>query len=258
MCVVGIGGVGPWGAVGRARSGVGTMTLVDLDEVCVSIINRQLHALTETVGRAKVEVMAERIRAINPDCRITEEQRFFNAESAAELLAPKYDFVVDAIDSLANKVLLLAECRRRQLQVMACGGAGGRRDGTAVRMADLARVTHDRLLAEVRKKLRKGIRFAGGHGGAGGDVRVLGGGAGVPAAGWDGVRESGGGGWHAIELRGRVGVGDVCDGGVRVCGGGVCGGKDGVRRSDSAAPESSDVRRGQPAGIYNKLGPAFV
>ena len=155
VCVVGIGGVGTWVAEALARSGVGAITLVDLDEVCVSNINRQLHALTDTVGRAKVSVMSERIRAINPDCRIVEEQRFFNAESAAELLAPKYDYVVDAIDSVSNKILLLAECRRRGLPVVACGGAGGRRNGTAVRLADLSKVTHDRLLAEVRKKLRK-------------------------------------------------------------------------------------------------------
>jgi tRNA A37 threonylcarbamoyladenosine dehydratase len=155
VCVLGIGGVGTWTAEALARSGVGTITLVDLDEVCVSNINRQLHALTHTVGRAKVDVMAERIRAINPDCRIHQEQQFFNEQTAAGLLAPKFDFVVDAIDSVTNKVLLLANCRRKHLPVVACGGAGGRRDGTAVRLADLAKVTHDRLLAEVRKKLRK-------------------------------------------------------------------------------------------------------
>src|ERR1700722_18206805 len=87
VCVVGIGGVGTWTVEALARSGVGAITLVDLDEVCVSNINRQLHALTETVGRAKVEVMAERILAINPDCRVVREQKFFNEGSAAELLA---------------------------------------------------------------------------------------------------------------------------------------------------------------------------
>lgn len=153
--VIGIGGVGTWAAEALARSGVGALTLVDLDEVCVTNINRQLHALTETVGRAKVEVMAERIRAINPDCRVTAEQQFFNTQTADALLAPGFDFVLDAIDSVANKTLLLAACRERRLPVVACGGAGGRRDGTQVRTADLARVTHDRLLAEVRKRLRK-------------------------------------------------------------------------------------------------------
>jgi tRNA A37 threonylcarbamoyladenosine dehydratase len=157
--IVGIGGVGTWAAEALARSGVGALTLVDLDEVCVSNINRQLHALTETIGRAKVEVMAERIRAINPDCRATTEQKFFNEHSAAGLLAPKFDFVLDAIDSVTNKVLLLAGCREKNLPVVSCGGAGGRRDGTQVRTADLAKVTHDRLLAEVRKKLRKEFHF---------------------------------------------------------------------------------------------------
>jgi len=159
VCVVGIGGVGAWAAEALARSGVGALTLVDLDEVCVSNINRQLHALSETVGRAKVEVMAERIRAINPDCRVTAEQKFFNEQTAAELLAPRFDFVLDAIDSVTNKILLLAACRQRNLSVVACGGAGGRRDTTQVRTADLSKVSHDRLLAEVRKKLRKEHQF---------------------------------------------------------------------------------------------------
>jgi tRNA A37 threonylcarbamoyladenosine dehydratase len=159
VCVVGIGGVGAWAAEALARSGVGALTLVDLDEVCVSNINRQLHALTETVGRAKVDVMAERIRAINPDCRVVAEQQFFTEQTAAALLAPKFDFVLDAIDSVSNKVFLLAGCRQRNIPVVACGGAGGRRDGTRIRTADLAQTTHDRLLAEVRKKLRKDFQF---------------------------------------------------------------------------------------------------
>jgi tRNA A37 threonylcarbamoyladenosine dehydratase len=159
VCVVGIGGVGAWSAEALARSGVGAITLVDLDEICMTNINRQLHALTETVGRAKVEVMAERIRAINPECRVTVEQKFFNEQTAAELLAPKYDFVLDAIDSVTNKVLLLAKCREKNLPVVACGGAGGRRDATQIRTADLAKVTHDRLLAEVRRLLRREFQF---------------------------------------------------------------------------------------------------
>ena len=159
VCVVGIGGVGTWAAEALARSGIGALTLVDLDEVCVTNINRQLHALTETVGRSKVEVMADRIRAINPDCRVIAKQKFFNAETAAELLVPKFDFVLDAIDSVTNKVLLLAKASEKNYPVVGCGGAGGRRDGTQVRVADLAKVSHDRLLAEVRKKLRKEFAF---------------------------------------------------------------------------------------------------
>ena len=162
VCVVGIGGVGAWAAEALARSGVGALTLVDLDEVCASNINRQLHALTDTVGRAKVDVMAERIRAINPGCRVAAEQKFFNEQTAADLLAADFDFVLDAIDSVNNKVLLLAGCREKRLPVVACGAAGGRRDGTQVRTADLAKVSHDRLLEEVRKKLRKDVQFPAG------------------------------------------------------------------------------------------------
>jgi tRNA A37 threonylcarbamoyladenosine dehydratase len=161
VCVVGVGGVGTWAAEALARSGVGALTLVDLDEVCVTNINRQLHALTETVGRAKVDVMAERIRAINPDCRVTAEQKFFNAQTAGELLAPKFDFVLDAIDNVPNKVLLLVCCREKELPVVACGGAGGRRELTAVRVGDLSKASHDKLLSEVRRRLRKEHKFPG-------------------------------------------------------------------------------------------------
>jgi tRNA A37 threonylcarbamoyladenosine dehydratase len=159
VCVVGIGGVGAWAVEALARSGVGALTLVDLDDVCVSNINRQLHALTETIGRAKVDVMAERVRAINPECHAATEPVFFTAQTAAGLLAHPYTFVLDAIDGVANKVLLLAGCRERGLPVISCGAAGGRRDGTLVRVADLAKVSHDRLLGEVRKRLRKEFQF---------------------------------------------------------------------------------------------------
>lgn len=155
VCVVGIGGVGSWTVEALARSGVGALTLIDLDEVCVTNINRQLHALDGTVGRAKVDVMAERVRLINPECRVTPVAEFFTEANAARLLAPDFSFVVDAIDSVSNKCRLLALCRERKLPVVSCGAAGGRLDATGVRVADLADVTHDRLLSEVRKRLRK-------------------------------------------------------------------------------------------------------
>ena len=161
--VIGIGGVGTWAAEALARSGIGAITLVDLDEVCVTNINRQLHALTESVGRSKVEVMAERIRAINPECRVTAEQKFFNEQTAEELLAPKYNFVVDAIDDVTNKVLLLVRCRKKNLPVIACGGAGGRRELTSVRVGDLSKASHDKLLSEVRRRLRQEHGFPAGQ-----------------------------------------------------------------------------------------------
>jgi tRNA A37 threonylcarbamoyladenosine dehydratase len=159
VCVAGIGGVGSWTVEALARSGVGALTLVDLDEVCVTNINRQIHALDGTVGRAKVDVMAERVRLINPECRVTAAAEFFTEANAARLLAPEFSHVVDAIDAVANKCRLLALCRERKLPVISCGAAGGRLDATAVRVANLADVTHDRLLAEVRKRLRKEFGF---------------------------------------------------------------------------------------------------
>jgi tRNA A37 threonylcarbamoyladenosine dehydratase len=154
VCVVGIGGVGAWAVEALARSGVGALTLVDLDEICVSNINRQVHALDGTVGRAKVEVMAERIRAIDPAARVETVTDFFTAESAGRIFAPSFDFVIDAIDNTANKCRLITLCRDRKIPLITCGGAGGRRDPTAIRIGDLADASHDRLLAQVRKQLR--------------------------------------------------------------------------------------------------------
>lgn len=159
MAVIGLGGVGSWTVEALARSGVGSLTLVDLDEVCVSNVNRQLPALDATVGRAKAEVLAERVRGINPECTVAARLEFFTAANADSLLDAGFTHVVDAIDSVANKCLLIARCTTRRIPLTVCGGAGGRRDATAVRVEDLARVTHDRLLGEVRKRLRKDHGF---------------------------------------------------------------------------------------------------
>jgi tRNA threonylcarbamoyladenosine dehydratase len=157
--VFGIGGVGCWAVEALARSGLGELTLVDLDEVCVSNVNRQIHALAATIGQSKVEVMAERVRAISPDCRVQAIQEFFTASSAETLLQPRYDFVFDVIDQVSNKCLLIALCREKKLPLITSGGAGGRRDPGAIRVADLAFSTHDRLLQVVRKKLRDDFGF---------------------------------------------------------------------------------------------------
>ena len=168
VMVVGIGGVGSWVVEALARSGIGRLTLVDLDEVCVSNINRQLHALDSTVGRSKVEVMVERVRTISPEARVEGRVEFFTADTASRLLGletdsiseDRPDFVVDAIDAMSNKVRLIALCHGAGIPLVVCGGAGGRRDPTAVRVADLATVTHDRLLSEVRKRLRREHGFS--------------------------------------------------------------------------------------------------
>ena len=163
VCVVGIGGVGSWTVEALARSGVGRLTLVDLDEVCVSNVNRQLHALNADVGRAKVEVRAERARGINPECAVRAAAEFFTAANADALLSARYDFVVDAIDSLTNKCLLIARCHEAGVPIVTCGGAGGRRDPTQTRIADLAFTSHDRLLQKVREKLRQEFGFPRGE-----------------------------------------------------------------------------------------------
>lgn len=161
VCVVGVGGVGSWTVEALARSGVGFLTLVDPDDVCVSNTNRQLPALEGGFGRAKVEVLAERVHAINPECRVSAVQEFFAEASAERILAPGFDYVLDAIDSPSKKCLLIAGCRARNFPILVTGGAGGRRDPTAIRVAELARSSHDRLLVQVRRDLRQHHGFPG-------------------------------------------------------------------------------------------------
>ena len=159
VCVVGVGGVGSWAVEALARSGIGALTLIDLDDICVTNVNRQLPALDGQIGRPKIEVLAERVRLIHPGCRVETVADFFTAANAGGLLAPRYDFVVDAIDKMTNKCVLIAGCRGRRLPVLTMGGAGGKRDGTAVRVADLARTEQDELLRQVRRKLRRDCGF---------------------------------------------------------------------------------------------------
>src|SRR6266496_636245 len=130
VCVVGLGGVGSWAAEALARSGIGALTMVDLDDVCVSNVNRQLQALTSEIGRPKVEAMAQRARAINPDCAVHALHAFFSAANAGEILETRFDYVLDAVDRPEKKSLLIASCRERAIPVMVVGGAGGRRDPT--------------------------------------------------------------------------------------------------------------------------------
>ena len=159
VCVVGLGGVGSWAVEALARSGVGRMTLVDADEVCLSNTNRQLHALEGQYGRGKAEVLAERCRAINPALAVEVVPQFLLPSNLAELLDRGYDLVLDACDSFRSKVELIAWCRRGMLPLVVVGSAGGRTDPTQVRLRDLSRTEHDALLALVRKKLRAEFNF---------------------------------------------------------------------------------------------------
>lgn len=157
--VVGLGGVGSWTAEALARSGVGRLVLVDGDAVCASNANRQLHALEGNAGRPKVEVMAERARAIHPGIEAVAVGRFVGKGDAAELLGAHPGIVVDAIDSLTPKCALLAACRAAGRAAVTVGGCAGRLDGTRVRVGDLAASKDDPLLRLVRKKLRQELGF---------------------------------------------------------------------------------------------------
>jgi len=159
VCVIGLGGVGSWAVEALARSGVGELTLVDLDDVCIRNVNRQLHALDGELGKPKVEVLARRVLAINPECKIHAHQAFFLKSNAEAILAPPFSAVLDAIDSPSLKSLLIARCRDRGFPVVCTGGAGGRRDPTAIEVADLATTSHDRLLQYVRRILRRVYGF---------------------------------------------------------------------------------------------------
>ncbi len=160
VCVIGLGGVGSWTVEALVRSGVGHLTLVDLDEVCVTNTNRQIHALSETVGQSKARVLAERAAAISPRVEVDAIEDFFTESSLEAILGPlgagpRYDVVIDAIDSFKNKCLLIDACRARAMAVVVVGGAGGRIDPTRVRLDDISRSEGDRLLAMLRKRLRQ-------------------------------------------------------------------------------------------------------
>ncbi len=159
VCVVGLGGVGSWAVEALARTGLGRLTLIDADDVCLSNSNRQLHALDGHFGRSKAVVLAERCKRINPLVEVCVEASFLTPPNMASLLDRDYDLVLDACDSFRSKVELIAWCRRRKLPLVVVGSAGGRTDVTQVRVRDLSRTEHDALLALVRKKLRGDFNF---------------------------------------------------------------------------------------------------
>ena len=165
VIVMGVGGVGSFAAESLVRSGVGTVTLVDFDLVCATNANRQLHTLQGTLGDPKVEVMAERLRKINPKVRVLTRQVFYNKDTSEALLfapdAPPVDFVIDAIDNMTAKCHLIETCRDRQLPMVVVMGAAGRMDPTRVRVVDLNRTEMDPFARMVRKVLRNKHGFPG-------------------------------------------------------------------------------------------------
>ncbi len=159
VCVVGIGGVGSWSAEALARTGVGRITAVDLDMVAESNTNRQIHALGEIYGQAKVEAMAQRIRDINPTCTVECIEDFVTPDNVATLLDRDFSVVIDAIDQVRAKAAMIAYCRRRGTPIVVAGAAGGQIDPTRVTAGDLSQTVQDPLLAKLRSTLRRDHGF---------------------------------------------------------------------------------------------------
>ena len=161
VTVVGIGGVGSWAAEALARTGIGKITLIDWDDLCYSNVNRQIHAIDGQIGRSKVEVMAERIKSIQPECEVNAVRDFFTESNRDELITNSgCDAVIDAIDKLTPKCWLIATCRRANIPIVCSGAAGGMVDPRQLIVDDLNRSYADPLLAQVRKKLKKDFGFS--------------------------------------------------------------------------------------------------
>lgn len=159
VCVVGIGGVGSWAVEALARSAIGRITLIDLDMVAESNVNRQIQALGDAFGQAKTDAMAERILAINPQCRVDRVEDFVAPDNLDQMLDKGFDYLVDAIDQVRTKAAMIAWCKARELPLITAGGAGGQIDPTRIEIADLALTVQDPLLSRVRSLLRKEYGF---------------------------------------------------------------------------------------------------
>lgn len=159
VMVIGLGGVGSWAAESLARSGVGKLTLIDFDEICITNANRQLHALQGLVGQKKSNVMAERLKKINPQAQVESIPLFYNKDTSVEILAQNPDYIVDAIDNLTAKTFLLNECRQKGLKVITSGGASAKMDPTRIKITDLAQTVVDPMANTVRKILRQEYNF---------------------------------------------------------------------------------------------------
>lgn len=160
ICVIGIGGVGSWAVEALARSGIGKITMIDMDDICVTNINRQIHALTSTVATLKTEAMKTRIAEINPECQVEIIDDFISSDNLADYLNRGYDYVIDAIDSVKTKAALIAYCKRNKIRLITTGGAGGQTDPSQIQIADLSKTIQDPLASKVRSLLRKEYHFS--------------------------------------------------------------------------------------------------
>ena len=160
ICVIGIGGVGSWAVEALARSGIGKITMIDMDDICVTNINRQIHALTSTLATLKTEAMKTRIAEINPECQVEIIDDFISPDNLADYLNRGYDYVIDAIDSVKTKAALIAYCKRNKIRLITTGGAGGQTDPSQIQIADLSKTIQDPLASKVRSLLRKEYHFS--------------------------------------------------------------------------------------------------
>jgi tRNA A37 threonylcarbamoyladenosine dehydratase len=159
VCVVGIGGVGSWAAEALARSAIGEITLIDLDMVAESNVNRQIQALGDAFGMAKIDAMAERILAINPACKVHRIEDFVTPDNLDQMLGHGFGYVIDAIDQVRTKAAMIGWCKEHHIPLITSGGAGGQIDPTRIEVSDLARTIQDPLLSKVRALLRKDYGF---------------------------------------------------------------------------------------------------
>jgi tRNA A37 threonylcarbamoyladenosine dehydratase len=155
VAVAGIGGVGSWCVEALARSGVGGLTLIDLDHIAESNINRQLHALTDTLGQSKVQAMAMRVQGINPGCRVHLIDDFVTPENVHEVFAPDLSLLIDCTDQASAKIAMILEANKHKLPIVVCGGAGGKTNTLSLRASDLSQALNDALLAKLRNTLRR-------------------------------------------------------------------------------------------------------
>ncbi|MFA9488462.1 MULTISPECIES: tRNA cyclic N6-threonylcarbamoyladenosine(37) synthase TcdA [unclassified Mannheimia] len=160
ICVIGIGGVGSWAVEALARSGIGKITMIDMDDICVTNINRQIHAMSGTVAQLKTEAMKERVERINPECVVEIVDDFITTENIPDYLNRGYDYVIDAIDSVKTKAALIAYCKRNKIKLITTGGAGGQTDPTQIQITDLSKTIQDPLASKVRSLLRKEYNFS--------------------------------------------------------------------------------------------------
>ena len=164
ICIVGVGGVGSWCAEACARSGVGTIAIVDLDDVCVTNVNRQIQALTSTLGASKCQVLGQRLKDINPSCNVRIVEKFATSKSVTEILSHNYDVIIDAIDSTTHKTSLIAACVSQGLPIVTIGSGGNRSEPSSITVSDLSSTEYDPLLQAVRKRLRQKHNFPRGKG----------------------------------------------------------------------------------------------